>query len=121
MKLIGRNEIISYMGKMIFGLFLTLGALAAVAHAQAGNAAKQQAIQAGQQVYIERCMQCHSVNKDQVLLGPSLWGEMTKSPHKKTAAQIRALIQNGKGKMPPWKSILSDDDVNNVLAYVRSL
>jgi mono/diheme cytochrome c family protein len=66
-------------------------------------------------------MQCHSVNKDQVLLGPSLWGEMTKSPHKKTAAQIRVIIKNGKGKMPPWGTMLSEDDINNVLAYLHSL
>ena len=121
MKLFCRDEIISYMQKLIFLLSLSIVVFAATAKAQAGNAAKQQSIQDGQQIFIQRCMQCHSANKDQVLLGPSLWGEMSRSPHKKTAAQIRVLLRDGKGKMPSWKGTLTPDDVDDLLAYLRSL
>jgi mono/diheme cytochrome c family protein len=101
---------------------LCLGVLSTLVHAQANDAAKQQAaIDAGQQIYLQRCMQCHSTNKDQVMVGPSLWGELTTSPHKKTPAQVRLLLKTGKGKMPSWKGILSDADVNNLLAFLRSI
>ena len=100
---------------------LFLAMLAAEAQGQA-RASKQQSVQAGQQVFVQRCMQCHSVNADQgVLLGPSLWSEMSRSPHKKTTAQIRVILRDGMGKMPPWKDILAKDDVDNLLAYVRTL
>jgi mono/diheme cytochrome c family protein len=69
------------------------------AQAQAGNATKQKS--KGQQISLQKCMVCHSVNKNQVMLGPSLWNEMSRSPHNKTAAQIRVLLREGKGKNAP--------------------
>ena len=107
--------------KLIAAALLPLVLCVVDARAQPATASKQPSASAGQQIFVQKCMQCHSVNKDQVLLGPSLWGEMTKSPHKKTAAQIRVIIKNGKGKMPPWGTMLSEDDINNVLAYLHSL
>jgi mono/diheme cytochrome c family protein len=83
------------------------------------DAAKQQAN--GQQVFLERCMMCHSVNKDQVMTGPSLWSEMNRSPHRKTAAQIRIILRDGKGKMPPMKTVLTPEQIDDVLAYLHSL
>lgn len=102
-------------------LTLLLALCAVTAHAQAGQASRQHSIQAGQQIYLQRCMQCHSTNRDQVMLGPSLYGEMTTSPHRKTAAQIRQQLRDGKGKMPAFKDILTPADIDNLLAYIRTL
>jgi mono/diheme cytochrome c family protein len=55
------------------------------------------------------------------MVGPSLWGEMTTSPHHKTAVQVRAQIQNGKGKMPAFKDILTKEDTDNLLAFIKTL
>jgi mono/diheme cytochrome c family protein len=107
------------MAKLIYPALLSLLVGSVTAYAQAGDA-KQQAARAGQQVFSQRCMMCHSVNKDQVMLGPSLWSEMTHSPHKKSAAEIRDILKHGKGKMPPAGG-LTDDDVANLLAYLHSL
>ncbi len=101
-------------------IVLSLVLSAVAAHAQAGAASKA-AVRAGQQIYYQRCLQCHSVNKDQVMVGPSLWGEMTTSPHRKTAAQIRAQIHDGKGKMPAFKDILTKEDTDNLLAFIKTL
>ena len=109
------------MHKTVTILFLSVAVLVGKAQAPAGKATQPPSVQHGKQIFMQRCMPCHSVNKDQVLLGPSLWGEMTKSPHKKTAAQIRVLLRDGKGKMPSWKEILTPDDVDNILAYLHSL
>ena len=121
MKLLPKGEIISYMYKIVSALFLSAVVLAANAQAPAGANAQPPSVQHGKQIFLQRCMQCHSVNKGQVLIGPSLWGEMTTSPHKKTAAQIRVLLRDGKGKMPSWKAVLTPDDVDNILAYLHSL
>jgi mono/diheme cytochrome c family protein len=108
------------MHKTVAILFVSVAMLAGNAQAPAGKAAPP-SVQHGKQIFMQRCMQCHSVNKDQVLLGPSLFGEMTNSPHKKSAAQIRVILRDGKGKMPPWKDILTPDDVNNILVYLHTL
>jgi mono/diheme cytochrome c family protein len=39
---------------------------------------------------------------------------------KLTDAQIRTILRDGKGKMPPVKD-LSKEDMDNLLAYIRSL
>jgi mono/diheme cytochrome c family protein len=95
--------------------------LARAATAQQNSAAHQQAVHAGQQLYYQHCLICHSVNPGQVMLGPSLYGEMRNSPHKKSAAEIRVILHDGKGKMPPFKDKLSKDDVDHLLAFLGTL
>ena len=65
-------------------------------------------------------MQCHSTNEGQVLFGPSLWHE-TKKPGKKTPAEIREIITNGKNKMPPLGSKFDDKQKDDIIAYVKTL
>lgn len=101
-------------------LLILISMIPKAAQTQTDSAAKQHASN-GQQVFIQRCMACHSVNKDQVMTGPSLWSETSRSPHKKSPAQIRTIIRDGKGKMPSWKSILTPDQVDDVIAYLRTL
>jgi mono/diheme cytochrome c family protein len=79
------------------------------------------AVHAGEDVFTQKCFQCHSVLEGQVRLGPSLY-HVSKGPHpKKTQAEIREILANGKGKMPPFKEILTQEDTDNLLAYLRSL
>jgi mono/diheme cytochrome c family protein len=77
-------------------------------------------VQAGAQVFLDKCFQCHSVNKGEVRVGPSLFGIM-KGPKAKTAAQIRVQLHDGKGKMPPFKDILTPQQVDQVIAYLHTL
>ncbi len=95
--------------------------LALVAVPLGNTSPKQQNIHAGEQIFVQKCFQCHSVVQDQVRLGPSLYSEMKRSPHKKTAAQVRSLMIDGKGKMPPFKDVLSKEDMDNLIAYIRAL
>jgi mono/diheme cytochrome c family protein len=81
---------------------------------------KAAAVHAGQEVFTANCMQCHAIQPDQVRLGPSLYGEM-KPPHaKKTDAQVREILKNGKGKMPSFEGKLTPTDINNLLAYLHT-
>jgi mono/diheme cytochrome c family protein len=78
-------------------------------------------VHAGEDVFVQKCFQCHSVLEGQVRLGPSLY-HVAKGPRpKKTPTEIREIVTNGKGKMPPFKEILTQEDTDNLLAYLRSL
>ena len=76
---------------------------------------------AGQQLFLQKCFQCHSVQIKEARLGPSLFGEMREPHPKRTPAQVLTIIKNGKGKMPAYKDKLSKEDTDNLLAYIRSL
>ncbi len=90
-------------------------------HAQSTKAANNAAmVHAGQDVFAQKCMQCHSVNEGQAMFGPTLYREM-KKPHGSNAAEIRTILKNGKGKMPAFADKLTPEDVNNLLAYLHTL
>ncbi len=74
-------------------------------------------IQAGALVYQAHCALCHSVLPGATLVGPSLYGEM-KSPN---AASVRTIILNGKGKMRGLKGQLTPQEINHLLAYLKTL
>ncbi len=84
-------------------------------------ASKAAAVHAGQDVFTANCFQCHSTQPDQVKFGPSLHGEL-KPPHaKKTDAQVREILKNGKGKMPSFDGKLKPEDITNLLAYLHTV
>ena len=76
---------------------------------------------AGQELFGTTCMQCHSINEGQVLFGPSLYHETTKKQGKKTPAEIREIITNGKNKMPPLGAKFDDKQKDDIIAYVKTL
>ncbi len=75
---------------------------------------------AGQEIFTRKCMQCHALHQGQYSFGPNLEGEMTK-PHHKNAAEIRAVIKEGKGKMPGFADKLAPPDIDDLLVYIRTL
>ena len=103
-------------------LFTSLSlAIAIPAHAQGNAASKDQAAHAGQQVFTQKCFQCHSVLPDQVRFGPSLY-HVLKKPHPlKTEPEVRTILKNGQGKMPSFKDVLSKEETDNLLAYLHTL
>ena len=80
-----------------------------------------QRVQAGQQVFVKDCLQCHSTYEGQTSFGPNLFHEMSQPGAKKTAKQVRPIIENGKGKMPAFADKLTQTDVENLMAYLKTL
>lgn len=107
--------------------FLAAPAPQAVAAQTAQKSAKASAKagagdpKAGQQLFNTTCTQCHSTNEGQVLFGPSLYHETTKKTGKKTPAEIREIITNGKNKMPPLGSKFDEKQKDDIIAYVKTL
>ena len=106
-------------------LAITVGVITAAlsypAKSHAQTAAVAPTAHAGEAVFTQRCFACHSVIQDQVRFGPSLY-HVLKTPHpRKTPAEVRTILREGKNKMPSFKDVLTPEDVNNLLAYLHTL
>ena len=110
------------MCKRFAGAALIAGALVLASTSYsfppAGDAA------AGKDVFAKKCKTCHGEN-GQGNEGMAKLPKTTIAPldsdevQSKSDADIKMIIVEGKGKMKPVKEI-SDSDINNVIAYVRT-
>ena len=107
-------------------------AAAIVAAAQLAAAAQApatpEAVAAGQQLYLKNCASCHGRNgqggpgNDLIPAAPSLTGD--KWDHGSTDQAIFDNIRNGIApdfNMVPFKDKLKDDEIRNIVAFIRSL
>jgi len=87
--------------------------------AQAGDAKK------GKATFEENCGVCHNVDSTEKIVGPGLKGlfkhDKLNNGKKPTEANVREVINDGGNGMPAFMDILSDDERNNVIAYLKTL
>jgi mono/diheme cytochrome c family protein len=100
-------------GMAVLGIALTLPS------AQKGDSA------AGKDVFMKKCKICHGADGDgnpgiAKALGITFTPMSSPEIQKKTDAELKKTISEGKGKMKPVKD-LSDADTGNVIAFVRTL
>jgi mono/diheme cytochrome c family protein len=74
----------------------------------------------GEAIFKRRCAVCHSTVADKKLVGPSLHSEMSGPTPAMTPAQVRAIIVNGKGTMPGLKDQLSEQEMDDLIAYLKT-
>lgn len=78
----------------------------------------------GKEVY-DQCAVCHSATTDEKKMGPSLKGLFKKAKltngQKPTEANVRALIDKGKGTMPAFGDVLTAEEKDHLLAYLKTL
>ena len=83
-----------------------------------GDAAK------GKEVF-EQCGACHDTETGEKKMGPSLKGLSTRKKlangKAATDANLKAVINNGGNGMPAYADLLTDEEKNNVLAYIKTL
>lgn len=79
---------------------------------------------AGKATYDAKCAMCHSMNGS----GSSPMGKNMKVPdlrskavQKKTDAELYDFIAKGKGMMPAYSSQLSKTQIDDVVAFIRTL
>lgn len=77
---------------------------------------------AGAQTYKSNCVVCHGADGTGTATGKSLKAPDLHSDavQKMTAAQMVTQVSDGKNNMPPFKSTLTDDQIKDVVAYVRA-
>ena len=79
---------------------------------------------AGKDVFEARCWDCHNPDSKEKKVGPGLQGTKDgKLPSGKDATHDNILenINTGKGDMPPFKDLLTDQEKEDVIAYVLTL
>jgi cytochrome c6 len=99
--------------RIIAALFLTL-TLAGVAAAE----------DSGKSLFASKCALCHGADGT----GKTAVGKNLKIPdlhsadvQKQSDADLKAIVTNGKNKMPPFKGKLTAAQIDQALAYVRDL
>jgi cytochrome c len=84
----------------------------------AGDAAK------GKEV-AEQCGACHAFEGDEKKMGPSLAGLYKKGKLKNggkvTDAAVKKIINEGGNGMPAYADMLSDEEKNNVIAFLKTI
>ena len=73
----------------------------------------------------EQCAICHNSDSDEKKMGPGLKGRFKKEKlfngKKPTEANIRARIDEGGNGMPAYKDMLSDQEKDDLIAYLKTL
>ena len=77
-------------------------------------------VDAGADSFKRYCAACHSVEPEHKLVGPSLYSEM-RGPHRKTTKEVRDIIVQGSKTMPRFGSLLSEQELADLLVYIRTL
>jgi mono/diheme cytochrome c family protein len=81
-------------------------------------------VQDGQKMFVEKCARCHAEDgSGDTAVGKALGAADLRSAaaQKLTDAEIYAQIDKGKGNMPPFGSDLNKTQINDLIAFVRSL
>lgn len=80
---------------------------------------------AGRRVYDQNCLRCHEPYSSQSLQGPSLKGVFRKkyfpSGMPANDARMTDIVLMGKAKMPSFRPALSDQQLQDLLAYLHTL
>ncbi len=102
----------------VIAVCAVLAAGARLVPAAAGNAAK------GKEIF-EQCGVCHNADSDEKKMGPGLKGLFKKDKltngKKPTEANVRAKVDEGGGGMPAYKDMLSDQEKDDLIAYLKTL
>jgi cytochrome c len=95
------------------GLFLAAGLPLNAADAKKGEAA------------FENCSVCHNSDSTETKIGPGLKGvfkrEKLVNGKPVNEANIKALITEGSGGMPPFGDSISSEDKDNIIAFLKTL
>jgi mono/diheme cytochrome c family protein len=80
---------------------------------------------AGRQVFVNQCSSCHYADTDKGLYGPGLAGLFSKpyltSGMAASDTRVRAVILHGWAMMPPMGNTMSDQEFEELMAYLHTL
>jgi len=91
----------------------------------AGAADKKGDAAKGKETFAAQCAVCHNADSTEKKMGPGLKGlfkhEKMNNGKKPTDATVRSKIDEGGNGMPAYKDMLSDEEKNDLLAYLKTL
>jgi cytochrome c len=88
--------------------------------------ASAEAVARGKAVFDSKCSICHNADSDAKKIGPGLKGigkrgTFTVNGNKVTDEALKTWIENGDSLMPPFKDSIEDQQIKDVVAYVKTL
>jgi len=79
----------------------------------------------GRQIYDQRCIRCHEPYSNREIQGPSLHAIFKKpqfpSGIKASDERMVDVIEMGKSKMPSFRNVLTEQQMQDLLAYLHTL
>jgi mono/diheme cytochrome c family protein len=80
----------------------------------------------GKEVFDQKCGICHYADSDAKKIGPGLKGlskrgTFSVNNNKVTDENLKNWIENGDSLMPPFKDVLDEQQIKDVIAYVKTL
>jgi mono/diheme cytochrome c family protein len=80
----------------------------------------------GKALFDEKCGICHFADSDAKKIGPGLKGlnkrgTFSVNNNKVTDENLKTWIENGDSLMPPFKEVLEEQQIKDVIAYVKTL
>jgi mono/diheme cytochrome c family protein len=124
------NRILAVVGTAALGTSL---AVAGVGLAQTKTTKKAAAgktdtaaVARGKDLFQQKCSTCHYDTSDAKKIGPGLKGlnkrgTFTVNNNKVTDDNLKTWIENGDSLMPPFKDVIDDNQIKDVIAYVKTL
>ena len=108
------------MNRVFLAAFLTFasGSLVAFDGDKKGDPEK------GKEVF-QQCSVCHNADSEEKKMGPGLKGlfarEKMTNGKKPTEANVREKVDEGGNGMPAYKEMLSDEEKDDLIAYLKTL
>jgi cytochrome c len=103
---------------VVLGTALTIASVAAVAAPKKGDPEK------GKETF-QQCAVCHNADSTEKKMGPGLKGLFSRDKmtngKKPTEENVRAKIDEGGNGMPAYKEMLSDEEKDDLIAYLKTL
>lgn len=92
----------------------------------AAGAKDPAAVARGKDLFQQKCSICHFDTSDAKKIGPGLKGiskrgTFTVNGNKVTDENLKTWIENGDSLMPPFKDVIEDAQIKDVIAYVKTL
>jgi len=84
------------------------------------------AVARGKEIFQQKCSTCHYDTSDAKKIGPGLKGigkrgTFTVNNNKVTDETLKAWIENGDSLMLPFKDVIDDNQIKDMIAYVKTL
>ncbi len=103
---------------------IVLGAALAITSVTAMAAQKKGDPEKGKDTF-QQCAVCHNADSTDKKMGPGLKGlfgkEKMNNGKKPTEENVRAKIDEGGNGMPAYKDMLSDEEKDDLIAYLKTL
>jgi mono/diheme cytochrome c family protein len=80
-----------------------------------GFAQDSRKIRGGERVYNNYCLNCHGENL--VSSGQTFDLRRLRAEDR---SRFEASVNNGKGQMPPWKGVLTNEEIDQLWHYIRA-